>query len=161
LPVAFKLNFIGPDGLYVANETFEYTYQNPVPGGGQFNAPAQLATVVTLRTAVDRGRASKGRMFLPVCGGFQAVGDDGRASATDAENVADRMAALFTVINGVYAAAESGDEARGVVGVASNIGSGTFRRVTHVTVGRVTDTVRSRRNKQLEAPIESEPVTTP
>jgi hypothetical protein len=71
------------------------------------------------------------------------------------------MAALFTVINGVYAAAESGDEARGVVGVASNIGSGTFRRVTHVTVGLVTDTVRSRRNKQLEAPIESEPVTTP
>lgn len=153
---SFKLNLIGTDGKYMRDETTEYIAATPTPGGGQTGPfPAQLATVVTLRTAAERGRASKGRMFLPVCDGFGVVAADGRAAQAAAERVANATAALVADINAVYAAAVSGDESLGVVGVVSNIGTGTQREVTSITCGRVTDTIRSRRNKQIEAPEEA------
>lgn len=151
----FKLNSIGPDGRYTENETHEHTYSSPIPGGGLTVAPAQLATVVTIRTSADRGLASKGRMFLPVCDGFTSVGSDGRAAAGNALRVAQAVADWFEAINAVYVAQESGDEELGRVGVASDRSGGMFRTATRVTVGRVTDTVRSRRNRQIEDPEEA------
>lgn len=150
-----KLNAIGTDGRYADDDTNEHIYTTPIPGGGSFNVPPQLATVVTLRTSAERGRASKGRMFLPVCEGFQLIETDGRAQASTATRVATATRTIFNEINAAYAAQVSGDEAIGRVGVASSIGAGTFREVTRVTVGRVTDTVRSRRNRQIEDPEEA------
>lgn len=156
LLTGFKLNAIGSDGLYATSDPNEFTYPTPLVGGGNFNAPAQLATVVTHRTAVDRGRASKGRAFLPVCDGYQAPAADGRATEAAASRVANAWAAMIGDINDLYASARTGDEALGVVSVMSNIGAGTTRAVTRVTTGRVTDTVRSRRNKISESPIEAD-----
>jgi hypothetical protein len=154
LLTGFKLNQIGTDGKYTRPETTEYTWGAPRPGGGTGNYPAQLATVATIRTAIERGLASKGRMFLPVCNGFGTVATDGRATDAAATQVATATAGLFKKINDVYAAAKSGDEYLGKVGVASDKGAGAFQVATRVTVGKVTDTVRSRRNKQVEAPME-------
>ena len=150
---SIKLNRIGVDGKYADPESHEYVYPSPVPGGDAFNAPAQLATVATLRTAFDRGRASKGRMYLPVCKGYEAPGADGRATAVQALRVANATAQLVNAINTVYAGAESGDESLGRVAIGSSIGAGRHLEVTGVTVGRATDTMRSRRNKISESPV--------
>lgn len=153
LLTGFKLNQIGVDGKYTRPETTEYTWGSPRPGGGVAGTyPAQLATVATLRTDVPRGRGSKGRMFLPVCDGFGDVETDGRASTSAAQGVANAVRDFIVDINAAYAAAQSGDEYLGVVGVASNVGVGVSREVTSITVGRVTDTIRSRRNRQTEDP---------
>jgi len=155
----FKLNQIGPDGHYVNDPTNEYVYGSPVQGGYAVFAVPQVATVATLRTAVERGNGSKGRMFLPCVEGFYAPDADGRASVVHATRTANAVRALIELVNGVYAARVSGDEATGKVGVASRVGAGVFRPVTHVTVGRAPDTMRSRRNKQSEAPVSSSPVS--
>lgn len=147
---SIKLNRIGTDGLYQDAGTFEHIYPTPIAGGGPTaNLPPQLATVVTLRTAVERGRASKGRMFLPVVQGYQTVGADGRATTTDALQVANAVKTLIDSINLSYAGPVGGGTA-GRVSVMSNIGLGTVREVTGTSAGRVTDTMRSRRNKLAE-----------
>jgi hypothetical protein len=148
----FKLNTIGPDGSYVNPVTVEHIYPSPIQGNYAVFGPAQLATVATLRTAVERGLASKGRMYLPFCEGFRDLGTDGRATTTDALRVANAVTSLINIVNGVYLAARSGDETIGRVSIASKSGAGLFREVTKVTVGRVPDTMRSRRNKLAEDP---------
>lgn len=148
-----KLNRIGTDGRYVDATTMEHTYGTPISGGGSagtFPAP-QLATVATLRTAVERGRGSKGRMYLPACGGYWTMQSDGRALITDAQAVADGVSTLITQLNTLYAS-PPGVATPGRVVIASKVGTGVFRRVNQVTVGRVVDTMRSRRNKLVEDP---------
>jgi hypothetical protein len=143
---SIKLNRIGPDGLYQDNETKEHIYPVPLVGGGSPGAPPQLAVVATLRTDVERGLASKGRMYLPPCAGFTSMQADGRAQAGDALRVAGRVINLVQFLNTTYGA-------DGKVGVASSTRGGAFRIVQRVTVGRVVDTMRSRRSTQIEAPV--------
>lgn len=148
-----KLNLIGPDGRYLGPETMEHTYPAPIAGGVSTNPPPQLAVVATIRTAEPRGLASKGRMYLPPANGFYTpLATDGRASDVSALRVATAMTTLFDGINDVYNALPVTDAARGRVGVASDRLAGQFRVATEVSVGRVVDTMRSRRNKLDEAP---------
>lgn len=140
-----KLNRIGPDGKYVDQQAMTHMYPTPIIGnGGSAIIAPQLTTVVTLRTAVERGRGSKGRMYLPPVANMASLSSDGRLETAQAVLVA---AAAATLVNGLNAYYGSGK-----VGVASNVGSGAFNHVTALTVGRVVDTMRSRRNKQLEDP---------
>lgn len=149
---SIKLNRIGTDGKYTAGSTMEHVYGTPIPGAGTSAfIPPQLATVATLRTAVERGKASKGRMFLPVCNGFSVVASDGRATLANALRCAQGVASLIDRLNTIYNS-PPGVATPGHVAVMSNIGSGTTRTVTSVTVGRVTDTMRSRRSSLLEDP---------
>lgn len=150
---SIKLNRIGPDGKYVDPVTMEHIYPTPVVGGGATGHPPQLAVVVTLRTAVERGLASKGRMYLPSCTGFHQLQTDGRATTTDAQRVANAAASFAIQLNSIYGALPSTDESRLRVGVASNTRAGEFRTALSVTVGRVPDTMRSRRSKQIESPV--------
>lgn len=140
---SIKLNRIGVDGRYVDPETREHVYTTFTQGNAGIAAPAQLSAVATLRTAVPRGRASKGRMYLPptqMCG---AIDVDGRASAAAATAQAESVRALIDAVNDQYIGI-------GRVGVASNAGAGRFEHVTSVSVGRVIDTMRSRRSTQPE-----------
>lgn len=147
-----KLNRIGPDGKYADSTTMEHTYATPIAGGGTTaNIPAQLATVVTLRTAIERGKASKGRMYLPVLQGFQTVGSDGRATVADALQAANGVKLFIDQLNLEYAS-PTGGGTPGHVAVMSNVGSGAAQDVTGTSCGRVTDTMRSRRNKLAEDP---------
>lgn len=155
---SIKLNRIGTDGKYVDAATMEHVYGSFISGGGpNVFLPPQLATVATLRTDVERGKASKGRMFLPVCSGFNIVGSDGRASSAAALRCAQGVASLIDRINTIYNS-PPGVATPGHVAIMSNIGSGTTRTVTSVTVGRVTDTMRSRRSSLIEGP-ETAPVS--
>jgi hypothetical protein len=146
---SIKLNRIGTDGRYTDSVTHERVASSPEGGAYATRPlPPQLACVATLTTLAERGLASKGRMYFPPTQGIADIATDGRISATNAYNFASAVYTLFGNINGVYTAATSGT---GLVGVASSVGAGMFRSVQGVRVGRVPDTMRSRRNKQLEA----------
>lgn len=136
---SIKLNRVGPDGRYVDDDTMEHTYPSPISGtsGGAF--PPQLATAITLRTALSRGRGSKGRFYLPPTSTMGGVGADGRISPAFALLLAGSTRTLINSLNTRYALI-------GRVGVASNIGTGRFEHVTDISCGRVVDTIRSRRS---------------
>lgn len=139
-----KLNRIGPDGRYMDPETREFDLLTGVPGAVAGTVAPQLSAVASLDTANPRGRAGRGRMYLPPTTALATLGtSDGRMTVTNAENLASGVATLIRELNAVYTGV-------GAVGVASKAGAGGFQHVTSVRVGRVPDTVRSRRNKQAE-----------
>lgn len=144
-----KLNRIGPDGRYVDPKTIETTLATPVVGGGSSGAAPQLTLVSTLRGPDTRGAASKGRMYWPVsqlAGG--GLDTSGRVSVTGATQYAHGVATFIRMVNARYATTGPA----GVAVIASRAGAGRFQVVTSVTVGRVVDTMRSRRNKLVEDP---------
>lgn len=148
-----KLNRIGPDGKYQDPFTIESLAPAPVAGSLSITPPAQIATVATLRTPVPRGPASKGRMFFPGTSGFsQTIGTDGRATAANALRFADAVSELFNGIHLLYAARMGSMGGLGRLGVASDVGAGRFLPVTSISVGRVPDTIRSRRSSLDEDP---------
>jgi hypothetical protein len=132
---SIKLNLIGPDGKYVDTaNTVLLEPETPIVGTGTNRYPPQIAIAVTLNTAAKRGRASRGRFFLPIGGQVEA---DGQMS----DNVATALAGMATTFLNALTDAVPGWRP----GVASNLGNGTERFVSHVSVGRVYDTIRSRR----------------
>lgn len=141
-----KLNRINAAGKYEDPKSMTFLYPGPIgANGGDYKVAPQLTTVATLRTAIPRGRGSKGRMYLPPVKQAAALGTDGRMTAAGALEVATSVKTLIEALNGYYVAI-------GRVGVASNVASGRFEHATKVTCGRVVDTMRTRRNKQLEDP---------
>ena len=80
-----KLNRVDVNGHYVDPEAQTHIYPTPIAGGGSLVGCApQLSGVVSLRTAFDRGRASKGRMYLPPLVDYASPGTDGRVAASSA-----------------------------------------------------------------------------
>lgn len=140
-----KLNRIAPTGLYKDEVSKTYIYPAVNFGTGATNVPPQLAGVITLRTAISRGRGSKGRIYMPPSQFTSPVGADGRLSAADALKLATGGKTLIDLINARYTGI-------GRVGVASKVGTGRFEHVTKVSAGRVVDTMRSRRSKLIEEP---------
>lgn len=141
--VSVKLNRIDVNGHYEDQAAREYVFPTPVPGQNSGLVAPQLTTVVTLATAVERGAGSKGRMYLPPNVSQQSVQSDGRITPAVAQAQAQSAKNLFTSLNDHYTAV-------GSVGVASDVGSGAFNHVTTVRVGRVIDTMRSRRSTLIE-----------
>lgn len=142
----FKLNRIGPDGRYVDPVTHEHVYPSPILGAVNSNLPPQNSPAVSLRTSVDRGLASKGRMYLPPVGAFASLSNDGRLSITQATELATAVRRLCSELNNAQNTWGGGGATHGVVGIASDRGAGAFRIVSRVACGRVVDTIRSRRN---------------
>ena len=148
---SIKLNKIGEDGRYVDQaNTVQYDYAVPVPGGSTTAAIApQVALAVTLRTNAARGLAHAGRFYVPTPSA--TPGTDGRISQASAETV---MQAASTMISAINTALPTWN-----VGVTSNVGNGLQREVTHVQVGRVLDTIRSRRTSLPEEYVTGAPLT--
>lgn len=137
-----KMNLIGEDGRYVDDDTTLYDF----PGQGIVPSPTakqamQIATVVSLQAAADRGLASKGRFYIPA----PAAGPQSPEMTMAQTDQLAVVTAGRTFINALNAA--SGDWQ---VGLVSNVGAGREREVTRVRVGRAFDTIRSRRNKVTE-----------
>lgn len=139
-----KWNAVGIDGKYVNSYTTATFLDVPVPGGGGTSPhPNQIALVATFTTLATRGLASRGRMFLP---NPRAVpGVDGRIAIADATKVASAMRDLVLVIDAV--------EGIGIPSIHSNVGAGESRFIRGVSVGRVLDTMRSRRTSLEEDPV--------
>lgn len=132
-----KLNQIGQDGRYTEDTTVLYDYPADVPGTAPTCFPApQVALCITLRTAVSRGPATRGRFYLPTP--FMAPGAQGYLTLANQQTVATEVR---TFLNDVVAALPGY-----ALVVMSETGSGAMREVTTVSVGRVLDTIRSRRN---------------
>lgn len=145
-----KLNRIGTDGKYM-NPSMTYLHEYPTPLAGPVAGagfPAQVSLVATLTTGAVRGLAAKGRIFLPAVAA--PVGADGRIQATEATSYAQSVANLLTNLNGA--------PGLGRVMVISNVREGAARPVTGVQVGRVYDTMRSRRTSLVEEPPAAVPV---
>lgn len=118
-----------------------YTYPAPVPGtNGSSGVIPQHAIAVTTLTAVARGRASKGRWYLPP--NYHALDATGLMSTANCDAMETAAAAWITAIN---ATAQVSNAA-----VMSKIGAGTTNNITAVGVGRVVDTMRSRRRSLAE-----------
>lgn len=145
-----KFNRVGVDGKYLSNTTRlrEFTPERVNASGGG-NYPAQIALVATLETGAQRGLAHRGRIFLP-CPRF-GIGVDGRITAEDAQTAATSVATLLGNLNSATG--------YGSTIVASRTRSGDQRVVTGVTVGRVLDTMRSRRTSLPEERTPVTPVT--
>jgi hypothetical protein len=137
-----KLNRIGTNGKYVEAYTIRKDFEGTLPKGAVGSSlPNQVAWVATLETGRTRGLAHRGRIFFPVPAA--GIGLDGYVAAADATNAANRVAALINSVNGVRPSAKvhvysAGSEKTGAPGV--------HRPVTGVSVGRVLDTMRTRRN---------------
>lgn len=144
-----KLNRIGTDGRYADDTTKEHSFSPAVSGGASgLNIAPQLTVALTLRGAAERSPAGRGRMYLPPSVAISSLGSDGRLTSADALNTAKGGLFLLGAINDVYITESVG----AVAGIASKQGAGAFQSVHHVSVGRVVDTIRSRRNKQEEDP---------
>jgi hypothetical protein len=103
---------------------------------GGIKYPLQTAIVVSLQTARP-GATGKGRFYLPFPA-WTLGATDHRVTTPDAGDLATKAAAFITQLNGI---AED-------VAVVSSYGYTS--RVTGVRVGRVADTMRSRRSQGIE-----------
>lgn len=134
-----KLNAIGVDGKYLNDTTVFYDFPGQgLAGTGSPRYPYQIALACSLMSTADRGRASKGRFYVP-SPAFAAGASDMTLTTIDRDNV---LAILVAFINALNDATEPFE-----VGLVSNLGTGRESIVSRVRVGVVFDTIRSRRNK--------------
>jgi len=145
-----KLNRINTAGHYQDTPTIQYIAPTPIPGGALNGSVPQLSLVTSLRGQNYRQHAGKGRMYFPPGTGTGGLDSSGRVSVTTAQNHAIGVRRLLGIVLDSYATAGI----NAVPGIASNVGSGAFQAVAAIRVGRVVDTMRSRRNKLLEDPQE-------
>ena len=159
-----KVARIGTDGLYPPTEaSASYFYPTPIVGGtaaSQWQVP-QGTVAVTLRTALPRGLASKGRLYLPPSVGYQ-IAADGRMSVLAADKYAGMVRILVNEINaatliGNVAVFSPGKAVRGPdkpngKPTYTYPGLGAMQNVTGVSCGRVVDTQRRRRRQLAENP---------
>ena len=146
---AVKLNMIGTNGRYVnPSDTVEHVYETPKNAPGTIQLPPQCATAVSLLTNFKRGLAHRGRFYVPRLG--FPVGADGRLTTSDRSSLLTAAAAMVDSLN----------DALGpdfFCAVTSDRREGAQRRVSGLAVGRVVDTMRSRRRgldeDYAEAPI--------
>ena len=95
--VGVKVSMVSTDGS--SDPSWSKFHYRPVPvaGGAGPTNPPQIALACTLQTAIPRGRASKGRMFLPGVG--FSVGADGKITAAQATTLAGQMKSFFDAVN--------------------------------------------------------------
>lgn len=157
---------IGTDGQYPDGQaSYSHFYLPPIAGLG--TPPAgqtpQSTVAVTLTTAVPRGLASKGRIFLPPSQRYQPATADGLLSTADATSIRQ---SIIVLINAINANTEVGNVqvfSRGKGEASYNAvkkrveytypNTGAVNNVTGVRVGRVVDTQRRRRRSLAEQPV--------
>lgn len=135
-----KYNSINAAGKYQMAYTVRYDFPTPLTSALACTHPNQVAMVATLETGQSRGLAHRGRVYLPLPP--MPVGSDGRISEANASGAAASVKGLLDTIN---AAPGSGR-----ILIGSKVGAGAFRNVTGVAIGRVLDTMRSRRTSLVE-----------
>jgi len=139
----WRMYVIGTDGKMEGNGPLlhDYTGSGPV-GGGSLKYPPQVSVAITC-VADNRGPAKLGRFYLP--GPGKALGTDLRMSAADAgflgSDVTTFLKAVSDSIDMPFTTSAKG------VNVSSRggAGAGTIQEIDHLEVGRVFDTIRSRR----------------
>lgn len=134
-------------------DSVKYSYPGTAVVGGRAagHLPAQCALVVTLMSDRPRGKASKGRMYLP--GIAASIGNNGKIDATSAGAIATNLKTFFDSF------ASDADVPDQLILAAK--GTGAFPALTaqndyveKIKVGDVIDTQRRRRNGLVETYVE-------
>lgn len=137
-----KVAPIGIDGKYPPGQIAYIGTIAPDTGPTSTNLhPAQVATVVTfLSTPTPRGRASRGRIYLPPAASTvnPTTGQNGMAASL--------AAAVRTWLNALNGLAVLGNAS-----IMSELGTGLSTPITHVRADSLYDTQR-RRRRQLTSP---------
>lgn len=142
-----KLAVIGTDGKYQGDAKIH----EDITAGSQNGAtviPPQLSLCVSLWGGSNFGGAQRGRMYWP-CPNTQAFvqPSDGRLTAQQAADVRTRIRTMLLAIEGEV----STWVVQSQLAIMSSLGTGATRPISHVAVGRVVDTQRSRRRNLDEA----------
>lgn len=149
-----KFNEIDPaTGKYVSDGQVYIREVENVKGGSNVYTPPQLTICVTLTTNKSRGRASKGRLFLPTLTG--SVTQSGQLATPARDEVATAAATYLNALNNWPGVDLPWDSA---VHIWSSV-DGSLEKVTGIEVGSVVDTQRSRRNAISEEPRKVLPVS--
>lgn len=133
-----KLNEIGVDGRYVEDVTVLHEIDPYVAGASSSHQPPQVSLAVSTTTAVTRGRAHAGRWYLPLPGYLPDT--DGRLASAASQDAADAAATFVGDLNDALTGWKAA--------VMSPLGA--THRITGIRVGRVLDTLRSRRSAFVE-----------
>ncbi len=132
-----KWAFIGADGRYTGAPVLSAPLD--LAGSATTNRyPDQVALAVTLDTA-RRGPRGRGRFYLP--GIAVGLATDGLIVDVMAKNIANSAATFVNAVNAAW-------PDNGGVAIASTFAE--INLVTSVRVGRVLDTIRSRRSSLIE-----------
>lgn len=142
---------IGTDGTMEGSAPLQHIFTGTLPKGGNASAtyPPQVALKITT-VALERGPAQFGGWYLPIPS--QGIGTDCRLSAATALTYATQASTFLKNVSnaidmpGVTTSSAAVNVSKGPPGSTT----GTRQEVDHVEVGRVLDTIRSRRNKLLE-----------
>lgn len=147
-----KLNEIGPDGRYADASNTRVRYLSGttgtfavINGTATTEVPAFQSVCVTTTTAAQRGRASKGRLFIPQCAPPLIGG--GFIDTTVRQAMANAAATFFTNLGD-----EPGVDVSNLAPyVVSGVGApGPVRKITGVKVGNVPDIISRRKNAITE-----------
>jgi hypothetical protein len=159
-----KVARIQQDGTYPDNDpSYSHFFLPPIVGQvvhSDFQI-AQESVAVTLTTALPRGYASKGRIYLPPSYHY-APAADGLLTVADATALANSVRKLINAINAntvvgnvmIYSKGKgvpSYNQARNRIEYTWP-NAGASQVVTGVRVGRVVDTQRRRRRSLAELP---------
>lgn len=174
--VSFKpVSYFRLGEIKVANIDVDGTYPPTLPSASSFIQPplagtgnppagqsAQQTMAVTLVTALPRGLASKGRMYLPPCANM-LPDPTGLVPTANILGIVDSVRIMFTEINAdpLIGSVAVFSRGRGVP-VDDTLrhryrytypNAGAMQLVTGVRMGRVVDTQRRRRRSLLEVPV--------
>lgn len=142
-----KAALLNTDGTTVSGSVQYHMFATPISGAYTVNHNVpQCSLAVTLTSAIPRGGASKGRMYLP--GYAPAIGTDGHISSTDITALSGTVSTFLNAINadidqpGRLILASKSDATLGRLAVNADI--------TGYKIGNVYDTQRRRRNGLVE-----------
>lgn len=138
-----KFNRIAPATGRYFNQQSNTHDQLDMATGTVERGEGQISVAVSTRTALARGRGHAGRFYPPTAD--LPIQIDGRITALLAQDMANAAAALISGLNDTTLA-EGGQAV-----VFSKVAQ-TVEPILSVRVGRVPDTIRSRRSSLVEDP---------
>ena len=145
--VDWRAYVIGTDGKMEGNPLFVDVSGESAAGGAAVRYPPQIALVATL-VGPDRGPGRFGRMYLP--GPAEGIAADHRLSTGAAAGYADQVTQFLKSVSDAIDMQVAEVSSSGVNVSAGGGAGGTLQVIDHVEVGRVLDTLRTRRNALLE-----------
>lgn len=144
----WRLYVIGADGKAEGDIHVEDVSAISVTGASAPVYPPQVALAIT-KVGDNRGPAKLGRFYLPTTAPF---GADMRLSVGEATSIGNEVQAWMKGISDAIDL--PGTVASSSALNISSVGAGVKQMVDHCEVGRVLDTLRSRRRSLLEERVE-------
>jgi len=137
-----KFNRITPTGHYATPTLPRTQLVDPAANGsGSATLPPQVAVAVSLLTAISRGKAHRGRIFLPCLVG--EVDSHGLIGTSGLTNLGPAAHTLIAAINAALPTPNA---------VSVLASTGESQHVTGLAIGKVYDTQRRRRRSLKEDP---------